>query len=73
MKTVVVPVAVVVGLIFIGLAALYWLTPAGRLPAFLPGFSEGSAEIHVKHALGALIVGLAAFAFAWFRGRREPA
>ena len=71
MKTVLVSVAVVVGLIFIGLAALYWVTPAGRLPAFLPGFQEGATEIHAKHALGALIIGLAVLAFAWFRGRAE--
>ena len=72
MKTVLVSVAVVVGLIFIGLAALYWLTPAGELPAFLPGFRAGSAAIHTKHALGALVIGLAALAFAWF-ARRESA
>jgi len=62
-----------VGLVFIGLAALYWLTPAGDLPAFLPDFREGATDIHVKHALGALIIGLAALAFAWFSSRREPA
>lgn len=69
MKTVVVSVAVIVGLIFLGLAALYWITPAGQLPSFLPGFSEGAKDIHLKHALGALIIGLAALAVAWFRGR----
>jgi hypothetical protein len=69
MKTVVVSVAVVVGLVFLGLAALYGLTPAGQLPAFLPGFSEGATDIHVKHALGSLIIGLAALAIAWFRSR----
>ena len=69
MKTIVVSVAVVVGLVFLGLAALYWLTPAGQLPSFLPGFSEGATDIHVKHALGALVIGLAALAVAWFRSR----
>ena len=69
MKTAIVSVAVVVGLVFIGLAVLYWLTPAGELPAFLPGFREGVTDIHVKHALGALIIGLAALALAWFRSR----
>jgi len=73
MKAIIVSVAVVVGLVFIGLAALYWLTPAGQLPAFLPGFSEGGTDIHVKHALGAFIIGLAALAFAWFRGRAGQA
>lgn len=71
MKTVVVSIAVLVGLILIGLSALYWLTPAGGLPAFVPGFVEGSTEIHTKHALGTLVVGLAALALAWFLSRRE--
>jgi hypothetical protein len=68
-KIVVVSLAVVVGLVFLWLGILYWLTPAGQLPAFLPGFREGATDIHVKHALGALIIGLAALAVAWFRSR----
>ena len=71
MKTAVVSVAVVVGLAFIGLAALYWLTPAGDLPAFLPGFKPGSVKPHFNHGLGALIIGLAALALAWFRSRAD--
>jgi hypothetical protein len=69
MKTIVVAVAVIVGLAFIGLAALYWLTPASELPAFVPGFNPGSTRTHFNHGLGALVIGLAALAFAWFRGR----
>ena len=72
MKTAGVSVAVIVGLAFIGLAALYWLTPAGDLPAFLPGFKPGSAKPHFNHGLGALIIGLAALALAWFRSRARP-
>jgi hypothetical protein len=73
-RIVVVSLAVVVGLVFLGLGALYWLTPAGQLPAFLPGFREGATDIHVKHAFGALIIGLAALAVAWFRSRAaQPA
>ena len=64
-------VAVIVGIIFIGLAALYWLTPAGSLPAFLPGFEQGSAVVHVKHAVGSLVIGLILLAVAGFGSRRE--
>jgi len=72
MKTVVVSVAVIVGLAFIGIAALYWLTPAGELPGFLPGYVPGSTKPHFNHGLGALIIGLAAFVFAWwFRSRAD--
>lgn len=71
MKTIVVAVAFIVGLAFIGLAALYWLTPAGELPAFVPGFDPGSAKTHFNHGLAALVIGLAALAFAWFRNRTD--
>ena len=66
MKTVVVAVAILVGLLFIALAALYWLTPAGDLPAFVPGFAPGSTKPHFNHGVGSLIIGLAAFVLAWF-------
>ncbi len=55
------------GLVFLALAAFYWLTPAGDLPAFLPGFKVGSTHVHERHALGSLIVALVLFAFAWFQ------
>ncbi len=73
MKSLLVSVAVVLGLIFLALAALYWLTPAGGLPAFLPGFRAGSTAIHVKHAAGMLVVGFALLAVAWFGSRRASA
>jgi hypothetical protein len=68
------PVALVsalLGLLFLALAAAYFLIPAGSLPAFLPGFEAGSEHIHSRHALVSLIVALALFAFAWFRRARE--
>ena len=69
MRTVIVAVEVVVGLAFVALAALYWLTPAGELPAFVPGFVAGSTKPHFNHGLGALVIGLAVLVFAWFRSR----
>jgi hypothetical protein len=33
----------------------------------VPGHESGSNRHHVKHGLAALILGLAAFAFAWFQ------
>jgi ammonia channel protein AmtB len=73
MKSVFVSAPIVLGLIFLALAALYWLTPAGGLPAFLPGFRAGSTAIHVKHAVGMLVIGLALLAVAWFGSRRASA
>jgi hypothetical protein len=63
----------IIGLVFIAIALVYWLTPAGGLPTFLPGFEAGSDHVHVTHALGSLLVALALFAIAivWFQLRSE--
>jgi hypothetical protein len=59
----------IIGLMFIGLAIVYWLTPADGLPRFLPGFQAESDHVHLTHALGSLVVALALFAIAiiWFQ------
>jgi len=67
MKSLSVAVAAIAGVALVVLAAVYWLEPAGSLPSFVPGFEAGSPHIHFKHGLGALILALALFAFAWFR------
>ncbi len=63
-------IAGLLGLVSLALAAFYWLTPAGDLPAFLPGFEAGSAHIHVSHALGCLVVGFVLLVVAWFQRAR---
>jgi hypothetical protein len=72
-RTLVVP-AVLVGLVLIVIAVLYFADTAADLPGFLPGHEAGSTHHHVKHGIAALVVGLGALAFAWFQtgpaGRR---
>ncbi len=63
-------IAGILGVVFLALAALYALTPAGSLPAFIPGYEAGSDHVHMTHALVSLIVALLLFVFAWFQ--REP-
>ncbi len=65
------PLAIVIGIAFVALAVVYWITPAGSLPAYVPGHEAGSSTIHVKHGIGSLLLGLAAFAFAWFKGGKK--
>jgi hypothetical protein len=67
MKAVIVSLAILVGLAFVGLAALYWLTPAGELPSYVPGFVPGSTKPHFNHGLFALIIGLTSFVLAFLR------
>ena len=62
-----VALAVIVGIVLIVLAVVYWVEPAKSLPSFLPGHEAGSAHHHVKHGIASFFVGLAALVFAWFR------
>ena len=59
--------AVLVGLVLIVLAVVYWAEPAHSLPSWLPGHEAGSSHHHVKHGVAAFLLGLAALVFAWFR------
>ena len=59
--------AALLGVVLLVLTAVYWLEPAGSLPSFMPGYEAGSPHIHFKHGLGALILALVLFAFAWFQ------
>ena len=55
-----VPAAVVLGVVFVGLAILYAAEPAKSLP--LPdalGDDSSSGHHHVKHAIAALLLGAA--------------
>ena len=58
---------VILGIAFVVIAIIYWLNPAGSLPAYFPGYEAGSTIVHFKHGLGSLILGLVLFVFAWFK------
>ena len=64
-------VSVILGAIFIIVAFVYWFTTAGSLPSFMPGYEMGSSIIHVKHGIGAFILGLALFILAWFKSAKK--
>jgi Na+/H+ antiporter NhaD/arsenite permease-like protein len=70
LRKLVVP-AVILGVVLVVVAIVYFVTPEHSLPSFFPGHAAvGSSEAnhhHTKHGLAALIVALACFAFAWFQ------
>jgi hypothetical protein len=65
-----VPLAVIIGIVLLVVAVVYFVQQAHALPSFFPGHvSTGDKEAtthHVKHGIAALVLALAAFAFAWF-------
>jgi 1,4-dihydroxy-2-naphthoate octaprenyltransferase len=70
-------IAIVVGVVLIAIAIVYWVEPAGSLPSFFPGHQAGSGHHHVKHGIASFLVGLACLVFAWFNTggerSRQPA
>jgi hypothetical protein len=64
-------IAWLLGVLFLAVAATYWLVPAGSLPSFFPGFKAGSDHIAGKHAIGSLIIALILFTFACIQIRRN--
>ncbi len=69
MRKLVVP-AVLLGVLLLVVAVIYFVQPEHSLPSFFPGHaSAGSPEAnhhHTKHGIAAIVVALASFAFAWF-------
>jgi hypothetical protein len=64
--------AVVLGLVLIAIAIVYWVEPASSLPGFFPGHEHSSTH-HTKHGIAAFLLGLALLAFAWFQtGGEKP-
>ena len=59
-------VAVVLGVVFLALAFVYWTTPASGLPSFFPGYDPAMAGVHFKHGLASLILAILLFIYAWF-------
>jgi uncharacterized membrane protein HdeD (DUF308 family) len=63
--------AVLLGVLLLVVAVIYFVQPAHSLPSFFPGHvSATDAEAthhHTKHGIAALVVALALFAFAWFQ------
>lgn len=63
--------AVLLGVLLLVVAVVYFVEPAHSLPSFFPGHVSATnaeaAHHHTKHGIAAVVVALALFAFAWFQ------
>ena len=64
-------IAYLIAIICIIAAVMYFVMPAGQLPTFMPGYEAGSAHVHAKHAIIALVAAVVVFLIGWVLGRRR--
>lgn len=58
--------AIIIGVLLLLAAVIYFITPAGSLPGFLPGHEAGVTAPHTKHGIVALALAICAFVAARF-------
>jgi uncharacterized membrane protein YkvA (DUF1232 family) len=64
-------IAYILGIVCVVAAIMYFVMPAGSLPPFMPGYEAGSAHVHMKHAIIAVIAAVVLFLIGWLIGRRR--
>ena len=60
----------VLGVVFLIVAAMYFLVPANSLPTFFPGHETGLMRIRAKHGMLSGAIGIVLLIASWFTGRR---
>ena len=63
-------ILVLLGVILLVVAGVYFTVPADQLPTFMPGHEAGLRRVHSKHGIVAAIAGLVLIAAGWWTGRR---
>jgi uncharacterized membrane-anchored protein YitT (DUF2179 family) len=64
-------IAIILGVVFIVASVVYFLEPARFLPSFFPGYDRSLMSHHYKHGIGAFVLGIACFIFAWFQSGKK--
>ncbi len=64
---------VILGIVFVVIAAVYFAKTATNLPSFFPGHQTGSTKHHTKHGLLAAGLGVLCFIGAWFSSGSKSA
>ncbi len=60
--------AILVGVLLLAVAVIYFITPAANLPGFIPGHEVGVTTPHTKHGILTLALAICAFVAARFFG-----
>jgi hypothetical protein len=63
-------IAIVLGIVLLVIAIVYFVVPAESLPAFFPGHEAGLARVRVKHGILSGVVGVVLIGAGWWMGRR---
>jgi uncharacterized membrane-anchored protein YitT (DUF2179 family) len=63
-------IVIVIGVILIVVAAVYFLVPADSLPTFFPGHETGLMRVRTKHGMLAGALGIGLLALGWWMGRK---
>jgi uncharacterized membrane-anchored protein YitT (DUF2179 family) len=63
-------IVIVIGVILIVIAAVYFLVPADSLPTFFPGHETGLTRIRTKHGMLAGALGIVSLVLGWWMGRK---
>jgi uncharacterized membrane-anchored protein YitT (DUF2179 family) len=63
-------IVIVIGVILIVIAAVYFLVPADSLPTFFPGHETGLTRIRTKHGMLAGALGIVLLVLGWWMGRK---
>jgi hypothetical protein len=63
----IIALSVIIGILFVIVAGVYFMKTADQLPSFFPGYDAAIATKHIKHGIGAFLLGVACFVFAWFQ------
>ncbi len=57
---------ILVGILLVIVAIVYFATPAKSLPGFFPGHQAGLSRRHLTHGSAALVLALLVWVGAWF-------
>ncbi len=63
-------VLIVLGVVLLVVAAVYFLVPADQLPSFFPGHETGLLRLRIKHGVACGVVGLVLLGAGVWMGRR---